>query len=173
MSFALISYSKDLINIFLPQKFHESYIIVTPVVVGCIFLGLFNIYAQYIGYTKKTVYSSVVLLSSGIINILLNVWLIPIFGYQIAAYTTLISYFFLFFFAWITSKYILKMKIIPLWLIIKPFIILCISIVFFSLLSDIIINFIILFIFKSFLPVVFGLFILKDDILKLLKKPSE
>lgn len=41
---------------------------------------------------------------------MLNYWLIPIYGYVSAAYTTLISYFFLFLFHFLNVKYILKEK---------------------------------------------------------------
>ncbi|APT73027.1 hypothetical protein BG95_04140 [Thermosipho sp. 1063] len=45
---------------------------------------------------------------AGLINILLNIWLIPISGYEVAALTTLISYFFLLLFHALNVKYYLK-----------------------------------------------------------------
>ena len=44
------------------------------------------------------------------IDIDLNFWLIPIYGYVVAAYNTLISHFLLFLFHFLKVKYILKEK---------------------------------------------------------------
>ena len=49
-------------------------------------------------------------LFTGGINIGLNYWLIPIYGYVAAAYTTLVSWFLLFLFHFLNVKYILKEK---------------------------------------------------------------
>ena len=168
LAFALIIYSKDLIDLFLASKYHESYIIVPPVVVGYIFLGLFLFYNQYITYSKKTTFSSIILLFSGLINIILNVWLIPVLGYQVASYTTLISYFFLFFFSLLVSKFILKMSVIPIKLIVKPFIAFVISILIFIELTDFFKNFLVLLILKSIVLIIFSLIVFRYEILKLI-----
>ena len=47
---------------------------------------------------KKNRYNFLLIVSAGTINIGLNYWLIPIFGYVVAAYTTLVSYFLIFIF---------------------------------------------------------------------------
>ena len=168
LAFTLILYSKDLLMVFLPSKFYDSYVIITPVVIGYVFLSLFNFYGQYIGYTKKTVFSSIVLLASGLLNIFLNVLLIPIFGYQIAAYTTLISYCFLFLFSWFVANAVLKMDVIPVRLILQPFIIFIWSVLIFVGLTNLILNFLVLFIIKSILLILVGLVIFNSEIRKLL-----
>lgn len=59
---------------------------------------------MYPGYKKKTIYTSIVSLSAGSLNIILNAMFIPKYGYIAGAYTTLISYFFMFVVAWIVSN---------------------------------------------------------------------
>ena len=54
------------------------------------------------------------------LNIILNAIFIPKYGYIAGAYTTLISYFAMFVMAWIVSKYVLRMRVSPLWLFWKP-----------------------------------------------------
>jgi O-antigen/teichoic acid export membrane protein len=72
--------------------------------------GSILFYGNYSFYRKKTGLISIATLSAGGINIGLNYWLIPIFGYIAAAYTTLVSYFLLFLFHFLTVKYVLKEK---------------------------------------------------------------
>ncbi|GAH32940.1 unnamed protein product, partial [marine sediment metagenome] len=71
---------------------------------------LYTLYGNYSFYRKKTGLISLTTLFAGGINIGLNYWLIPIYGYVAAAYTTLVSYFLLFLFHFLNVKYILKEK---------------------------------------------------------------
>jgi O-antigen/teichoic acid export membrane protein len=59
---------------------------------GVFFLGLQQRFNDALLLVKRTRVVMVSLLIAGVINIGLNGWLLPIFGYQIAAVTTLVSY---------------------------------------------------------------------------------
>jgi len=106
----LIFFGKDLIILLADEKFHIAGGIVPIVVIGYIFYGLSIIYAQYIVFTKKMIFLSISVLLAGAINIILNMIYIPQYGYLAAAYTTAISYFFMFLFNWVTAKYVLKQR---------------------------------------------------------------
>lgn len=117
----LMLFGKE-IGIALAQKdYHAALQVIPVIVIGYIFYGIFTVYGRNIGYAKKTIYSSLVLLLSGFMNILLNVIFIPRYGYIAAAYTTLVSYFFMALCAWIVNKYIIKLHSTPLKLIVVPF----------------------------------------------------
>ena len=139
------------------HKFHIASEIVPIIVFGYILYGMSIIYAQYIVFTKKMIYLSLSVLSAGIINIILNWIYISQYGYVAAAYTTAISYFFMFLFNWITAKYILKQRTTPLWLLWKSIVILSIAIIIMFLFSYLNFNFVLLFLCKLLLLIVFSI----------------
>lgn len=68
-----------------------SGLVIIPYILGGYYLnGVFNILATGINIAKKTIYLPIAVGSAAIINIGLNFYFIPHFGYMGAAYTTLI-----------------------------------------------------------------------------------
>jgi O-antigen/teichoic acid export membrane protein len=95
---------------------------IAPVIIGAyIFNGISNFSNRGIYYKKKNSYLVLVILTSGIVNILLNWYFIGVKGYtyQAAAYTTLVSYFIMMLFSLFVTKYILKLPPLPLGRILK------------------------------------------------------
>jgi O-antigen/teichoic acid export membrane protein len=152
----LIFFSREIVIILADVKFHEALVVVPIIVVGYIFYGMFTVYGRYIGYAKKTIYSSLVMIISGISNVILNAILIPQYGYIAAAYTTVFSYFLLFFLSWFVSKFILKQTTTPLWKIWKPVTLLFCYLVVYFVLTQNIIDLILLFVVKFILLALFG-----------------
>ncbi|HQF89387.1 MAG TPA: oligosaccharide flippase family protein [Methanofastidiosum sp.] len=157
VALGLILFGKELIIMLADRKFHIASEIVPIIVFGYILYGMSIIYAQYIVFTKKMIYLSLSVLSAGIINIILNWIYISQYGYVAAAYTTAISYFFMFLFNWITAKYILKQRTTPLWLLWKSIVILSIAIIIMFLFSYLNFNFVLLFLCKLLLLIVFSI----------------
>lgn len=116
----LFLFAREIGIILADEKFHPGLSVVPIVVIGYIFFGMFTVYSRYLFYEKKTFYLSVVVLTAGILNIVLNALFIPEYGYVAAAYTTVVSYFVMFFLAWVTAKRISDQRITPLWMIWKP-----------------------------------------------------
>ena len=106
----LILFSKEIVSLMAAEKYHTALTIVPVIVIGYVGLFLYTLYTNYSFYRKKTGLISLATLFVGGINIGLNYWLIPIYGYVAAAYTTLVSYFLLFLFHFLNVKYILKEK---------------------------------------------------------------
>lgn len=106
----LILFSKEIVSLMAAEKYHTALPIVPIIVIGYVGVFLYTLYGNYSFYRKKTGLISIATLFAGGINIGLNYWLIPIYGYVAAAYTTLISYFLLFLFHFLNVKYILKEK---------------------------------------------------------------
>ncbi len=95
---------------------------IAPVIVGAyVFHGISNFANRGIYFIKKNGYLALIILISGIFNIILNAWLIPYFDndYKIAAYTTLASYFLMMVLSIIMTTYILKLPPLPLGRILK------------------------------------------------------
>jgi len=72
--------------------FTHGYTIIPWVVSGVFFLGLQQRFNSTLLLVKRTQVVMVSLIIAGVLNIGLNGWLLPIFGYQMAAVTTLVSY---------------------------------------------------------------------------------
>jgi len=62
-------------------------------------------------YTRKTRLISIGTILAAVINVVLNIVLIPKYGYVIAAVTTIVSNFFLFVFHFIIVNYLLRIRI--------------------------------------------------------------
>ena len=105
----LILFGKELCLLLSSSEYHEAAGIIPIIVLGYVFECIHYIYLKNATYAKKTIYSSIVLISCGGLNILLNAVFIPRYGYVAAAYTTVASYFAMAVAAWAINKYALKM----------------------------------------------------------------
>jgi O-antigen/teichoic acid export membrane protein len=93
-----------------PTDYSKS-LVIFPIITSSYYMQfLYTLYVNFAFFYKKTASISIGTLLSGIINIILNIWLIPTFGYEIAAITTLISYFFLLLFHALNVRINLKDK---------------------------------------------------------------
>lgn len=119
-AFGFTIYGKELGMILAPSSFHIALRVIPIIVLGYVFTAVFAIYSRNIGYSKKTIYSSIVVLTAGVINIVLNAIFIPIYGIIAAAITSAISYLIMSLLSWIISKYILKLYSTPIFIVLKP-----------------------------------------------------
>ena len=78
------------------QQYYEARFIVPAVIMGCVFQFAYTMNVNIEQYTKKTVGMSIASVSAAVLNCVLNAALIPKFGYGAAAYTTFISYIWLY-----------------------------------------------------------------------------
>lgn len=109
-----ILFSKEIVIILADKKYTASLSIIPMIIWSGVLIFLYTLYANYAFYNKKTIVVSIATLISGFINIKLNYALIPIYGYSIAALTTLVSYMVMFALHYINVKYILKQEVIKL-----------------------------------------------------------
>jgi len=80
---------------FINQEYWESYNIIIIILVSMIIYSLSQNLTSPIMLREKTFYIPLITLSSGIVNVLINFWLIPDYGIYGAAYATLITYIFM------------------------------------------------------------------------------
>ena len=84
----------EAVKLFAPSGYYAGIYVMAPVIGGTFFNGLFSLLSILEIYYKKTIYVMVASSVAAVLNVILNWIFIPIFGYQAAAYTTLICYAF-------------------------------------------------------------------------------
>jgi Membrane protein involved in the export of O-antigen and teichoic acid len=161
----IIFYANEIIWILADKKYHSVVGVIPPVVIGLIFFSLFSVYGKYIGYCNKNVWSTIILLSAGTTNIILNYYCLPIYGYIAAAYTTALAYFLMFLMTWFVTKYILAMPVMPLQLFAKTTTLFFIFGILVIVSNVLIMNYWLIFLIKTVLMIVFLLFIIPREFL--------
>ncbi|MGV2874163.1 oligosaccharide flippase family protein [Colwellia sp. E150_009] len=91
------------------EKFHQAADVLPLIITGQIFLGMYLMVTNYIFYAKKTTYLSYITVSSGVINVALLLFLIPLYGISGAAMSFLIANLWQFLCAWLISGKLYKM----------------------------------------------------------------
>ncbi len=104
----------ELAVIMAPSNYLAGVKLIPVVVLSYFFQFLYTVYVNFAFYMKKTLAISIGTIMAGGLNIILNLTMIPVFGYEIAAWTTVISYFCLFIFHWFNVSALLKEKTIGL-----------------------------------------------------------
>lgn len=82
----------EVVKILATSEYYESIYLMPPIAAGIFFTSLYNIYSNVLLYYKKTKHIMISTLVASILNVVLNYVFIKNFGYQAAAYTTLVSY---------------------------------------------------------------------------------
>ena len=83
----------DIIKLIIPNTlYHEGLKIVPIVLLANIFLGIYYNLSVWYKVTNKTYYAAVISTIGAFLTIILNLFLIPKYGYMGAAWTTLICY---------------------------------------------------------------------------------
>lgn len=86
--------SPEIIMILSSDSYWESRTVVVPIIFAMYFFAVASIPVGIEFFHKKTGLISACTFGTAICNIVLNMIFIPLYGYQAAAYTTLVSYFF-------------------------------------------------------------------------------
>lgn len=94
--FYLSMFSEELATLLLGRNFREGYIMMPYFFIGSFLYGLSNFFELRLKFSNKIRRLGLIALSTAVFNILLNIILVSLFGYQWAAYSTLISYFLMF-----------------------------------------------------------------------------
>jgi O-antigen/teichoic acid export membrane protein len=101
---------KELITLFSTPEYAVGTPIIGLVGLGSLFHGFTQMLNRIFVFTKITIPPLVNFTIISIINVILNILLIPKFGYIAAAWSTLISYFLLFLLTIITTRRIVSIK---------------------------------------------------------------
>lgn len=93
------------------KDYLDAIYIIPPVVLGTFVYLIYSFFSTIEFYLEKTLFVMLGTVSAAIINIVLNLIFIPVFGYFAAGYTTLISYLFLVIIHYIFMRKIFKNRI--------------------------------------------------------------
>jgi len=113
ITIAIMMVGPELAIIMAPNAYSSASRIIPVISLSYLLQFLYSLYVNFAIYRKKTIAISIGTLMAGIVNIILNILTIPKFGYEVAAWTTVISYFLLFIFHWLNVRFILGYKTIP------------------------------------------------------------
>ncbi|MEZ4878744.1 MAG: oligosaccharide flippase family protein [Chitinophagales bacterium] len=100
----------------LNDKFYAALHLLPVLIIAYIFNDINTILGFYIYYEKKVQYLYWSIGVAALINIILNIIFIPKYGYQVAAYTTLVSYICMASFTYLIIKFVIKQNL-PRWTI--------------------------------------------------------
>ena len=88
----IFTVAPELIKLFINSEYGEASLIVPPICLGIFFQMMYTFFYDIEYYHKKNKQIAVFSVITAIINIILNYVAINIWGYQAAAYTTIVSY---------------------------------------------------------------------------------
>lgn len=94
----------DVAKFMAPDEYLVGIPLVIPIMLGFFFQFLYSLPVNAEFYLKKTNYIALGTVLSAIIKVILNFIFLPMFGYVAAAFTTVVSYFFLFMFHYLLSR---------------------------------------------------------------------
>lgn len=77
------------------ESYSDAKWIMIPISLGCVCQFIYTLFVNVEQFEKKTVGMAFASMSAALLNLVLNAWLIPIFGYVAASYTTLVGYLWL------------------------------------------------------------------------------
>ena len=95
----------------LNKAFYNGLYLLPILILSYIFNDLNDLYSFYINYAKKIKYFYYSFFIAAMVNFILNLILIPKYGYTVAAYTTLISFATMLITTYIICKYVLKLRV--------------------------------------------------------------
>ena len=88
----IFTVAPELIKLFINSEYAEASLIVPPICLGIFFQMMYTFFYDIEYYHKKNKQIAVFSVITAIVNIILNYVAINIWGYQAAAYTTIVSY---------------------------------------------------------------------------------
>ena len=111
VAFLLTLMSPEIVHILATAEYYEAIYMMPAVAAGIFLTAVYNVFGNVLLYLKKTVFIMCSTIVAAIVNILLNYFLIPKYGYIVAAYTTLLAYIILAILQYSFVKIVMKEKI--------------------------------------------------------------
>jgi O-antigen/teichoic acid export membrane protein len=89
----IVLFGQQVASLLLPARYSEGFVLIPVVALGGLCSVIFQIWVRVLAYFHKTATISLIAVGCAVLNIALNLWLLPLFGWQFAAWTTVIAYF--------------------------------------------------------------------------------
>jgi O-antigen/teichoic acid export membrane protein len=113
VAFGVASFGEELGLLLAKKEFSGALYLVPIFTIGYIFSQLSFAYVRNFGYTKKTHYMTLTILTGGISNVVLNVFFIKSFGELGAAISFVLSYIIIAVLAWLINTHFVKLHATP------------------------------------------------------------
>ena len=88
----VMAFAPEVLTVFAGPEYSEAVYIIPPLSASVFYIFLYSLYSNIEYYYKETATISLASVLCAALNIVLNLAAIPLFGYEAAAWTTLISY---------------------------------------------------------------------------------
>lgn len=88
----IVLFGKEAASLVLPTRYAEGFTLIPTVAFGGLCFVIFQIWVRVLAYLHRTATISAITIASAALNIGLNLWLIPLLGWQVAAWTTVVTY---------------------------------------------------------------------------------
>ena len=95
MTALIMAIGPEILKIAAPPSYYEAVKDIPAIMIGCHFIFIYLLFANVEIYYEQKRYVTTASVIAALTNIGLNYLLIPVFGYLVAGYTTMISYFFM------------------------------------------------------------------------------
>lgn len=130
----LVSIAPEIISLLGGKKYFDARRVSIPIVLAMYFSYLYFFPASIEYYYKKTQLIAIGTCGAAVLNVVLNMIFIPLYGFEAAAYTTVVCYFLYFIIHTIFTRVLLKERVfdlkIQVLLLALTLLISCISIIF-------------------------------------------
>lgn len=114
------TFGKEIGSLLAKKGFTTSLYLIPIMTYGYVFYQLSYVYMRNVSFVHKTLYLSFIVISSGLINVLLNLFLISRFGELGASISFSFSYICMAAFAFLVNKYVIKHYGTPIITLLKP-----------------------------------------------------
>ena len=109
------------LGMLISNKAYHAFLYMIPFfVVGYLFYQCSFIYLRNMNFAKKTIWSTITVFVSGVVNVLFSIYMLPKLGNNTAVIAFLVSYLVMFIVSYMISKYIIKVYTTSLYLLLKP-----------------------------------------------------
>lgn len=92
LNLVLIALAPEVVTILGPSSYQEAIWIIPPLTASVVVMFFYQHFVNVEFFFEESRITSVASIGSAVLNVILNFWLIPVFGYLAAGYTTLLSY---------------------------------------------------------------------------------
>lgn len=92
INFALVAVAPEILWIAAPENYSQALWAIPPVTASVFFTFMYDLFASFQFFYKKTKWISVASCAGALLNVVLNAIFIPIYGFIAAGYTTLFCY---------------------------------------------------------------------------------
>ncbi|MBR0512927.1 MAG: oligosaccharide flippase family protein [Clostridia bacterium] len=92
MNFSVMIIAPEVLTIMAPNSYHNALWVIPPVTASVFFQFMYDLFASFQFYFKKTKWIAIGSCIGAVLNIILNAVFIPVFGFVAAGYTTMVCY---------------------------------------------------------------------------------